>query len=458
MSALEKATELEWKLRSLPAELQVWRELSELDQPFEKHHTQIRRLGLQMEALHAKVVSDFDQAVQDATLFTFADSLEKRALAVHTVWDFFRSKFALRATEPLGSYLKMADAFARECYEPVRLQFVKDGGADRREPPLVTFDNKVSPWALSRETRYTPASDPGGIIATTTFSEIVSKLPIPLLGLPWHYITYLPHVVFLAHECGHAVEKDFGLSGNIESALAESKVDATRLPAWQAWRGEIFADVYACHAAGPSYAVALVDVLTRERLRVEREALPGSKGWGAYPTATLRILLNAAALEHGGFGKEATRLRAKWSSEYPEHAMVPFEADIPAVVNALHLGAALPKGLAFTAADNLQSRATASLYLAGGKHQSTDVYPVRVLIAAARAVLAIAGATPSAVERHWAALCRHAVTSRPPGLLAAEWQRASQLDTQAEAKEADALTDLLFGAILQTDAAGRPAL
>lgn len=456
MSALEKkATELEWKLRSLPDELRVWRELSELKQPFEKHHSQIRRLGLQMEALHAKVVSDFHQAVKDATLFTFADSLEKRALAVHTVWDFFRSKFALRAVEPLGTYLKMADAFARECYEPVRRQYVERGGADRREPPLVTFDNRVSPWALSRETRYAPASDPGGIIATTTFSEIVSKLPIPLLGLPWHYITYLPHVVFLAHECGHAVEKDFGLGGSIDSALAESKIDPAHLPAWQAWRGEMFADVYACYVAGRSYAAALAEVLTRERSKIEAEVRPNSQGcWGDYPTTTLRILLNAAALERFGFSDDAERLRTKWLKEYPVHAMLPFEADIQAVVNALHMGAALPKkGLLFTAADSKQSRTTANIYLAGGRHLSTDVYPVRVLVAAARELLTIPSATPSAVERHWAALSRHAVTSLPPELLSAEKQRAGQFDTQAEAKEADVLADILFGAILQTDAA-----
>jgi hypothetical protein len=134
--------------------------------------------------------------------------------------------------------------------------------------------------------------------------------------------------------------------------------------------------------------------------------------------------------------------------------MSPFEADIPAVVDALHAGASLPKkGLAFTAADSVQSRATAKLYFAGGKHLPTDVYPVRVLIAAARELLMLPGATPSAVEPHWAALCRHAVSSRPPGLLAAEKQRAGQFDTQAEEKEADALSHVLFGAIVQTDAA-----
>jgi hypothetical protein len=449
MTSLErKVVELDWKLRSLPHELSAWRELSEIGQPFEKHHSQIRRLALQMEALHDQVVVDFKRATTAANLLDSADSLEKRSLAVHTVWDFFRAKFALRAVEPLGSYLKMADAFARECYDPVRQQFVAAGGADRCEPPLVTFDNRVSPWAVSREGKYAPASDPGGIVATTAFSQVVSMLPIPLLGLPWHYITYLPHVVFLAHECGHAVEKDFALNKGIQEALGRSGVDTERLPAWQAWQREMFADVFACYATGPSYTAALAEVLTRDRSRIEVEVKTSAKGWSSYPTAALRMLLNIATLEHLGFQEDAKTLRDRWCGDYPTHAMKAFEHDLPAVVRALLDGAALPgRGLVFTAADRAQSRKTADLYLAGGKHPETDVYAVRVLIAAAREIQKSSVLAPESLERHWAALCRHAVNSRPPGLLTAEKQRASQLDPQKERTEAGRISDLLFGAL-----------
>jgi hypothetical protein len=443
----KKAAELEWKLRSLPDELKAWRHQSELGQPFEKHHSQIRRLALQMEGLHNKIVGDFHQAVTQSTLFAFADSLEKRALAVHTVWDFFRSKFALRAVEPLGSYLKMADAYARECYEPVRQKFVAGGGADRCEPPLVTFDNRVSPWSLSRKATYTPASDPGGIVATTAFTDVVSMLPIPLLGLPWHYITYLPHVVFLAHECGHAVDKDFGLDKDIQLALAQSEIDAARLPGWHAWRREMFADVFACRAAGPSYAMALADVLTRDSSRIGEEVRTHQR-WGDYPTTTLRILLNSEALSQFGFEEDAQALQRRWLADYPVHAMKPFADDLPVVVKALQKGAGLPeKDLAFTAADSAQSRRTANLYFAGGQHAATDVYPVRVLIAAAREMLTLPGATQPVLEQHWAALCHHAVTSRPPGLLTAEAQRAKEFDPESERTQAEALVEVLFGAI-----------
>jgi hypothetical protein len=443
----EKAAEIGWKLRSLPDELEAWRGLSELGQPFEKHHSQIRRLALQMEWLHKKVSSDFSKCVKDATLLTFAQSLERRALAVHTVWDFFRTKFALRAVEPLGSYLKMADAYARECYEPVRWEFVARGGPDRCEPPLVTFDNRVSPWSLSREATYTPASDPGGIVATTAFTEVVSKLPIPLLGLPWHYISYLPHVVFLAHECGHAVDRDFGLDKAIELALAQSEIDAVHLSGWQAWRREMFADVFACYAAGPSYVAALLEILMRDLSWIGKEVRT-QQCWGDYPTTTLRILLNTEALGQFGFDQDAKILRRRWLTEYPDHCMKPFEHDLPTVVKALHEGAALPeKDLAFTAADREQSRMTANLYFAGGQLPATDVYSVRVLISAAREMLGLPDATQPTLEQHWGALCHNAVTSRPPGLLTAEAQRASEFDPDSEQREAEVIANVLFGAI-----------
>lgn len=443
-----KTTELEAKLRSMPSELDVWLGLSELGKPFEKHHSQIRRLSLQMRLLHDKVVGEYAKAVKDATLLDVAVSLEKRSLAIHTVWDFFRAKFALRAVEPLGSYLKMADAFARECYDPVRAQFVAAGGADRREPPLVTFDNRVSPWALARDGRYAPASDPGGIIATSAFSEVVSKLPIPLLGLPWHYLSYLPHVVFLAHECGHAVEKDFGLNPSTQDALNASGIDAKRLPAWQAWQREVFADVFACYTAGPAYPAALAEVLASDQSRVEAEVKPGSTGWGNYPTTSLRMLLNIETIKVLGFDQDAARLRDQWTFDYPAHAMTTFEDDLPVIAKAMLGGAALPQnGLRFTAADRAQSMTTADLYRANGRHQPTDVYPVRVLIAAAQELQNPPALAPQALDKHWAALCMHAVKSRPPGLLGADKQRASLLDADHERAQADVIGDVLFGGI-----------
>src|SRR5687767_12809741 len=111
-----KVNELRFKLQSLPDELKSWRDRSRANHPLEKNHSQIKRLTLRVEGLHGKVTSEFQDHEEKEQLLAFADSLERKALAVHTVWDFFRSKLALREVPRFAPYLALADAFTRECY------------------------------------------------------------------------------------------------------------------------------------------------------------------------------------------------------------------------------------------------------------------------------------------------------------------------------------------------------
>lgn len=420
--AADRALELERKLASFPAELATWLAVSEAGQPFEKHHTQIRRLALQMTGLHDTVLAELQRRAAEGTLLTYSRSIEQRALAVHTVWDFFRSKFALRAVEPAGSYLKTADAFARECYEAP--------ASARREPPLVTFDNRISPWALTRERRYHPPSDPGGFLGTQDFTAVIERLPIPLLGLPWHYAAYLPHLVFLAHEAGHAYERDHESEEAIAAALDAAPLAPLRRAAWQAWRREVYADLHAVFTAGPAYAAALAELLQGDPARIAAETAPEQ-----YPSTTLRILLAAQALQHLG-DAQADQVRTAWRGHYPTHGLQDWEDDLPIVVTAVYAAVGLPDALAWKPRHQTQARTLAALLRAGASLSVTDVYPVRVLVAAARELMD--------APAHWAALIAHAVRSRPPGLLAGDTRRAATFDAAAEHQAGAALAARLF--------------
>ena len=68
--------------------------------------------------------------------------MEKRLLAVHSVWDYFRSKLVLRQQEPFATFLKAADAFAWACYLPV-LEHLSDPQGPLRQPPLVALQGGV---------------------------------------------------------------------------------------------------------------------------------------------------------------------------------------------------------------------------------------------------------------------------------------------------------------------------
>jgi hypothetical protein len=386
---------------------------------------------LQITGLHETVVAEFDARFADGRLLAFADSIDKRSPAVHTVWDFLRSKFALRMVEPAARYLKTADAFALECYARP--------SAISREPPLVTFDNQASPWAISRDHAYQPATDPGGFLSLAAFSQVIHSLPIPLLGLPWHYATYLPHMVFLAHEVGHAAERDFGLEPSLTAALDKSGVDPDHLHGWRSWQREVFADLFAIFTTEMPYAVSLAEILRADPERLQ-SAVRNDGQWTDYPTAALRILLNAEALKQCGVA-DAEAFRDSWLALCPSHAMADWEPDLPKVVEAYYKAANLPASAAWTPENQRQARTIAKILAQGGALRYSDVYPTRVLVAAARDLID--------QPEHWPKLIDHAVQSRPPGLLQQVDGRPHGED-EAEAKEiaaGAALASTLFAAI-----------
>jgi hypothetical protein len=287
-----RTSELSAKFKALPSELGRWAAMSGLGAPFEKHHTQIRRVSAQVLGLYDEIARELEQLNPPDAVLTQARTLELRLLAVHSVWDYFRVKFVLRSQEPFASVLISADAFAWACYEPVQ-RARADTTTDRREPPLVAPQNQWSPTALPRGKAYDVARSPGGWTNTSAFARVIERLPIPILGLPWHALEHLPHLALLAHEVGHVVESDFGLQNAVDEALKSVVTDPNRQAAWSSWRSEVFADLFACYAAGSAFAWGLMDVAAADVRRITGETKTAADGWGDYPTTTLRILLNA---------------------------------------------------------------------------------------------------------------------------------------------------------------------
>ena len=73
--AAAKTLELEQKLASFPKELSIWEEASKLNAPFEKHHSQISRLALQLTGLHETVVAELKSRVEEGTILKYARSI-----------------------------------------------------------------------------------------------------------------------------------------------------------------------------------------------------------------------------------------------------------------------------------------------------------------------------------------------------------------------------------------------
>jgi hypothetical protein len=166
--------------------------------------------------------------------------------------------------------------------------------------------------------------------------EIVNKLPIPVVGIPWNQIKHLPDALVIGHEVGHIIEDDFGLTERLRTLLGEAITGAQAEPrslAWEAWLGEVFADIYGCLSAGPAFAGTLIDFLARNFEDISFEHKQESN-WGLYPTTYLRGRIILETLNQLGFVKEALDYEALWKTF--SSAMDPgFSKDVPAIVRKL---------------------------------------------------------------------------------------------------------------------------
>ncbi|MEU7577929.1 hypothetical protein AB0B50_10040 [Streptomyces sp. NPDC041068] len=181
-------------------------------------------------------------------------------LDLHHVWDYFRSKFALRRLAEYRDCLAVADEIAWACYREPLAAALAAGTVAAKEPPLVSFSRAAAPRAHRRGGQYRELLPRGGI-HTAAGLRLVRSLPFPVIDVPWYYGAHLPGLLTVAHETGHHIEDDFGLTPEIQARLAAAGLPGDELPDWQRWAGEVFADVCACLACGVAYPGVLAELL-----------------------------------------------------------------------------------------------------------------------------------------------------------------------------------------------------
>ncbi|HEX9930105.1 MAG TPA: hypothetical protein VGB02_16345 [Pyrinomonadaceae bacterium] len=341
--AQRKRIELEQKALALENELNQWFTKSEAKGRFEKHHTQIRAVRALLAPWHVLVSEKLSQYTEQEDPEVFLGkcaNAEKLILSEHRIWDFFRGKFVQRSDDTFNRFLKIADEFAWACYEPVqKAVFPDETNARRKEPPLVFFNGSVSPFSLSRDRAFQPEIVAGETINLD--SDTVGKLPIPVIGVPWHQINYLPEALVIGHEVGHIIENDFGLTKSLRQHLSDALDNAganERKDAWLCWLSEIFADLYGCLSSGAAFAGTLIDFLIKKNETISSEQ-KNAANWGRYPTDYLRIRIVLRALEELRFNDEITNYRTLWasySSNMPEGFTNDIEHIVPALLNGKH--------------------------------------------------------------------------------------------------------------------------
>jgi hypothetical protein len=333
---------LRYERDGLFASFQTWRNITANDSAWQKHFTQVRRITDLLEPLAAEA-GNAATPEDDAAALARQERQAKQLLFAQRIWDYFRSKLALRDLKDHRPMLQCADEFAWSCYRPAweaARQAKEIAANDLKEPPLIYLTGSETPFVQVRQGRYTPEGI-GAEDARSYGSLLV--LPIPVIGLPWSHLKQVALTVALAHEVGHAVDEDFGVGAAVDVAIGQREsVLGERSRAWLAWRRELFADVYGALCAGPAHLIALSDYLltTEDVVKGERVNLTQP---GVYPPRQLRILFNARLLEKLGLANVG--VWQAWDALYPVRGMQDYDdfaADVDAVADAL-LHTPIPK-------------------------------------------------------------------------------------------------------------------
>lgn len=389
--AARRYASLNARLTSLTKEIDHWKTIT-ADPALDlgRHNSQVRRLETTLGSMLEPLQTAIENTDPDsADVLKSGEGWEKEILAAHSIWEIFRSKLVVRQDELFRAPLAACDDLAWSCYRPAMEQFAPK----MKGPPLVFLSTTWSPFAQTRDTNFLNdvRASPGTTSALTgdAFQQVLNRLPIPLLGLPWYQTFYMPGALLLAHEVGHIVEGDFGLTKDIDDALVGAKPD--HLAIWQGWASEAFADVYGTVTMGPYFVGALIDFLATTVTAIQGDVRKSGK----YPTRALRIELALQVLERTGYAAAVPSLRTAWESVYGAiEQMKEFVSDTKVVARALCDGpykgnsAGAGVGLAFAAgvrpADTATIEKIAKLAAAGDEKNLRPYTSPQFVFAAAQ--------------------------------------------------------------------------
>lgn len=373
------------------------------DPAFQIHYVQTREVDRLMTGLRSLIATALTRASETGAVIQRGATLEAAMLAGCQVWEFFREKLSQRLDAGLRPFLRVGDELAWQCYKPIRDLALGADNALCKAPPLVYLNSAWSPFTVPRNREYEVAAVPAAFLKNADFRTAMSRLPFPVIAVPWYQTTWLPDAVAICHEVGHSVEADFDLGGQIAGCIRNATDDPGAAGPWLLRASELFADFHGCLSVGPAFAWALANILLPDPAAVDL-TLDAS-----YPSIRARMAFNAAVLERMGFGAEMQTFRAAWTDAYPASAdpaaVAADETMAGAIAHAFVGGERDGDGLAlggrrlsaafgFTRAQQDEADADVEELVAGGEAASAEI---RVLVAAA--VLASRHAAFTAHER-----------------------------------------------------------
>jgi hypothetical protein len=419
--------ELQRRAGLLPDEVSAWRAQTQANQGgMGIHRSQIEAVTLTLTALLARQETALNALRADLPAEQFSAkrlAVEAELSASHSIVAVFRHILAQRtASTAYRAALDAADLIAANGYQPCIEQARAWGLLDEekfREPPLTCLTAGMSPVAVTRRHTFgvfrLPLDDPD-----EGYTEL--KLPVSIIGLPYHHLNTVWMWCSLYHEIGHPLDQDLGLraklAGPLDQALNQAGAPPERRMLWGVWLREMIADAVGVLLGGAAFLHTMAGILllpAKEVITLDTSDL--------HPNPYVRLFLlgalarhlgiadvesTAGLVEQTGLTAAAAALEDAWRTRYGDGvaALQPWVDECPHVASVL-LDTPLTADAGHTLAALLPSwragapsvAALARFVRTGFARPDPKTFAVRLVPAAAQlAVQQASGDLPTAYE------------------------------------------------------------
>jgi hypothetical protein len=402
---MTRRLELQRRSDALPNEVNEWVNRTRQEIDYNSHFSQMQAIKIMMDVMLSRqktLLENVDSTTETAGLQRILFDLIREIIKAQGIWDFFRDMLELRMYPSLKEPLAIADTVAWDCYRPVLNKANEFGilSHDRfREPPLVYLTAEFSPatWVRGSAPNDQRPQNP-----TFFLGDRRTKLPIPVIEIPWDHVVNLWEFLSLHHEVGHDIEADLGLRNvllnSLAQQLAQAGVPESRIILWQKWEAEIFADLIGLLLAGPAFAYSMVNLLLLPPMLVTTYN-PDDP----HPSHYVRIFINTAFIktllqENSAVIKDAQNIEDSWIQLYGDiqqlgiYRVDELKSDFDIVFKALIdtkfealKGHSVREVIPFTKQDDLSIRA-ATEFLITGQNRPAHIRPRHIISSARLAV------------------------------------------------------------------------
>ncbi|MFI9389123.1 hypothetical protein [Kutzneria sp. NPDC052558] len=228
---------------ALRSEVVGWLERRRGDVRFRRFGAHFDALGTVLLRMLDRLNDELDDLPADpGSCYERCRWLDGRLALVRALFDWYVTRYDQRlATSPHADLLRAADEVARGCWQEA---FVAAGIAAPTGPlcyvEIGTDGHSLRRCPVPGDFRV-PEDDP--------LAEFLRRLPAPLVALPEGAVREPWWLVVVAHETGHHVQHDLGLTEKTVRVVG-SAVPADLKTEWETWSGELFADVFSTLMVG----------------------------------------------------------------------------------------------------------------------------------------------------------------------------------------------------------------